>query len=256
MKQNEKTVTFNEKDLKGSRLRCMMLTSAPDRQVAKVLSNLIYPFATVATSDVWMPRGFQKPDEAKLGESRGFLSNKHQETITAWWLKKRGKANTPNWDIASTCTFRGRKGIVLVEAKAHQEEFKVKGDNCGSENIDNQIQIKSAISEAKHALNADPQTCFSGWSLSDSGSYQLSNRFSWAWKLASLGIPVILVYLGFLNAAEMAGTILTSTEQWHDCVVERSKGIVPAEVWDRSLQIGKVPLIPLIRALDVNVSVS
>ena len=33
--------------------------------------------------------------------------------------------------------------------------------------------------------------------------YSLCNRVAWAWKLAQLGVPVVWVYLGFLNATEM-----------------------------------------------------
>ena len=259
MKQNEKNIAFNAKDLKGSRLRCMMFTNLPDERIADHLTNLVQPYATVRPDDVWMPRGFQKPDEARMGESKSFLSAKQRETITAWWLKKRGRANTPNWDIASTCVIGGCKGIVLVEAKAHENEFQVTGDNCGSENKENRIKIKSAISEANAGLNGDGQTRFSGWSLSEKGSYQLSNRFAWSWKIASLGVPVILIYLGFLNAWEMkkdGDRILTSTKHWQDYVTESAKQIVPPEAWGKRLVIGSTSFIPLIRALDVNVSVS
>ena len=31
----------------------------------------------------------------------------------------------------------------------------------------------------------------------------MSNRFAWAWKLASSSVPVVLIYLGFLRADEM-----------------------------------------------------
>ena len=53
--------------------------------------------------------------------------------------------------------------------------------------------------EADHALNG----VLPGWSLSRDSHYQLANRFAWAWKLADMGLPTILIYLGFLNAAEM-----------------------------------------------------
>ena len=55
------------------------------------------------------------------------------------------------------------------------------------------------MSEANQALN---QT-LPGWALSSKRHYQLSNRFAWAWKLADLRLPVVLVYLGFLKANEM-----------------------------------------------------
>jgi hypothetical protein len=31
----------------------------------------------------------------------------------------------------------------------------------------------------------------------------MSNRFTWAWKLAEFGKPIILIYLGFLACDEM-----------------------------------------------------
>ena len=30
------------------------------------------------------------------------------------------------------------------------------------------------------------------------------NKVSWAWKLAELGLPVVLVYLGFIGCNDMA----------------------------------------------------
>jgi hypothetical protein len=41
------------------------------------------------------------------------------------------------------------------------------------------------------------------WALSRDWCYQMSIRFAWAWKLAGLGKPVILIYLGFLAYDEM-----------------------------------------------------
>ena len=41
------TITIPTKDLSGSRLRCLMLTSPPEAHVAKVLSMLVPPLATV-----------------------------------------------------------------------------------------------------------------------------------------------------------------------------------------------------------------
>ena len=38
-----------------------------------------------------------------------------------------------------------------------------------------------------------------GLCISRDRCYQFSNRIAFAWKLVSLGIPVVLVYLGFLN---------------------------------------------------------
>ncbi len=56
-------------------------------------------------------------------------------------------------------------------------------------------QIGDAISEARGALS---HFC-SSISISRDTHYQLSNRIAYTWKLASVGIPTILLYLGFIN---------------------------------------------------------
>ena len=58
--------------------------------------------------------------------------------------------------------------------------------------------------------------------------YQLSNRFAWLWKLASLGIPVVLLYLGFLNAQDMTddGPLFRSEEEWTRAMKDHRRGAV------------------------------
>jgi hypothetical protein len=70
------------------------------------------------------------------------------------------------------------------------------------------------------------------WALSRDWNYQMSNRFAWAWKLADLGIPVILVHLGFLNAHEMndKGRPFADHEDWTRAVMRHSQALFPAEV--------------------------
>ncbi len=72
-----------------------------------------------------------------------------------------------------------------------------------------------------------------GWRLSRDRCYQLSNRFAWAWKLVDLGVPVILVYLGFLDATEMSdeGSPFADHGDWQHCVMSHARGLVPDEVW-------------------------
>jgi hypothetical protein len=86
--------------------------------------------------------------------------------------------------------------------------------------------------------------------------YQLSNRFAWAWKVATLGVPVVLAYLGFLNAKEM-GQPFTSHEAWERCLLAYADGTVPRTVWNSgSIQVNDTPLVPLIRSVDVNVAIN
>ena len=78
----------------------------------------------------------------------------------------------------------------------------------------------------------------------------MSNRFAWAWKIASLGVPVVLVYLGFLNADEMTdrGQPLATHESWVKAVHEHSQGIVPAAAWDAPINVNGVLLQCCIRS--------
>ena len=245
----EKTVAFQRKELKGSRLRCLMLTSLPHRQVAACLNELVQPHGVIdSDADVWMPGGFLEPDEAKLGEAERFLSEPDRERITDWWLAVKPHANTPNWDLASTCTVDGKEGLVLVEAKAHKSELSLAGktDPTTKNGKKNHKRIEAAIKEASAGLN----THSLGWALSRDEHYQLCNRFAWSWKLASMGIPVVLVYLGFLNADEMEDP-LSSAEAWCGAVRAYSSGIVPAGVWGSRVIVGSTPIYPIIRSIDL-----
>ena len=189
------------------------------------------------------------PSEAKLGEAPGFLRSEHRETVTNWWLAVQGGANTPNWDIACTASIGGRDGLILVEAKAHDKELKAEGKPDGG-NAANRARIAAAIDEANRGLNA----ILPGWGLSRDSHYQLSNRFAWSWKIASLGIPVILVYLGFLHAEEMCdvGTPIADADAWVRLVKDYGRGIVPEAAWEEELLVNGTPVRPLIRSLRLD----
>lgn len=259
MSPSEKTVMLKESDMKGSRARCLILTSMPRTEVADFLNRLVSPYADVGPDDVWMPNGFIEPDEAKLGETSTFLDDTQRDRLTKWWLDVRPNANTPNWDLVSTCTIDGKKGLVLIEAKAHEGELSKSGkaepetDNGRK----NHARIRQAIKDANLGLMAGSQLM--GWSLSVDSHYQLCNRFAWTWKVASLGVPVVLVYLGFLNAVEMdysGRTILTSDSQWNDCMLDYANGVVPTAAWNKTINIDSASLLAIVRSVDVAISAS
>ena len=236
-------VVFREKELKGSRLRCLMLTSGSREQVAERLSNMIGHLGIVdPQKHKWMPQGFLNKPEAQLGRTKTFLSDEQREQLLNWWLAT--KAPTPHWDIVSECTIDGKKGLLLVEAKAHQPELK-ENDPCSSTNIDNRQQIARAINDASTGLNS----VLPGWALSRDKHYQLCNRWAWSWKLATMGIPVILIYAGFLNADEMKNPFKSASE-WKDSVLVYSEKYVPVKAWGQKIEIGGTPFYGLIRAID------
>ena len=63
-----------------------------------------------------------------------------------------------------------------------------------------------SFSRDTNAEAAEGLRCETGklWGLSRDHHYRFSNRFAWSWKLATFGLLAVLVYLGFLNAQEMA----------------------------------------------------
>ena len=83
-------------------------------------------------------------------------------------------------------------------------------------------------------------------------SIQLANRFACSWKLASLGIPIVLVYLGFLHADDMAknGTLFRSGEDWTRTLKSIAQGVVDKSCWGRRLEINGTPLSALICAIE------
>ncbi len=242
------------KERRGSRVRCVIFTDGHKSEVARRLTELVFPHAVVYPDrHVWQPRGFVDFSEAKLGETPKFLSEQDRETLTNWWLAVRSRANTPNWDVVSQATMEGRDGLILVEAKAHDQELlkEIVGKSDTRSSSDNSRanheRIGKAILEANDALDR----ILPGWNLSRDSHYQLSNRFAWAWKVASLGTPIVLVYLGFLQAEEMRdqGEPFRDVRAWEETVRAHAKGIVPETAWDQPLYLNGIPFRALIRAV-------
>lgn len=240
--------TLRERDFRGSRFRCLLATSQSRPEVAQFLNNLTPHGISVTENHAWAPNGFTEPAEAKLAETVDFLNEKDRKVLESWWLAEL-PANTPNWDLVSKCDHNGTDGLILVEAKAHHDEFN-SSDTCGA-GPDNLACIKQALKEANDAWN----NIASGFSLSVDSKYQLSNRFAFAWKVASLGIPVVLVYLGFLNADDMSDyKMLKSHEDWEECVKSGGQSRVPKSAWNQTFHINNTPLTVSIRSATVKVT--
>jgi hypothetical protein len=261
------------KERRGSKPRCHLLTHGSSGAVAERLTAVVTPFARVAPSDCWMPEGFEQTDEAELHKAIRLLSDEHCAQVRRWWFATfRGGLQTgPSFDIASTCTMEGKPGILLVEAKAHDEELiKEEGakplkarsprgsraarDPCPPQKpSDGQKTNHNWIGEAIQAAN-EPYTIATGfnWYLSRDSRYQMSNRFASACKLAELGHPVILVFLGFLKATEIAdqGNPLETPAQWDALVKAHSQPLFPAAVWNQRWKVDGQSFVPLIRSLD------
>ena len=238
------------KDTRGSRPRCVLLTDgSPDRVAERLTRMVCRPEVVVSPGDRWRPQGTSDVREAQLDKAAEggavLLPESIRRQLREWWLVEgAGRSRTPNWDIASTCCVSGRKGLLLVEAKAHAKELS-KGDRCGAAPA-NRERIESALAEANASLR---MLTGGSWRLSAEHHYQLSNRFAWSWKLAALGVPVVLLYLGFLDAVEMEdkGSPFGSGNDWRDMLLEHCRGVIEASCWERTLDVEGSPLLPLMR---------
>ncbi len=246
---------------RGSRPRCVLLTDGAPEDVAQRLTELIdVPEIAVTPSHKWLPCGkpFKTEDgqwdvtpakEVDLGRPNCLVPPKIQQQLKKWWLAVPKNPRTPSWDIASTCRINGKEGLLLIEAKAHAKELSPKSDKCGSTNSDNRTSIRHAIAEASAGLHTATE---GPWDISRDHHCQISNRFAWAWKLASLGVPVVLLYLGFVEARDMVGKeLFHSCNDWETVVKDYCEGVVDNTCWGRWLDISGTPLLPLIRSSDL-----
>ena len=192
------------------------------------------------------------------------LTEEKQLDLWNWWLEAGNRGtSTPTWDLISTCNIDNCRGLLLVEAKAYNGENSPAGKtNDSRTNIKNHEKIKGAIEQACDALDKITKLT---WGIQRDSYYQLSNRFAWAWKLASLGVPVVLLYLGFLNAEDMQDKGKEIYQNQADLLSEFQGDditrIVPFEAWEKPLGVNdtagnKTLFIPLLRGLNCNVSLS
>ena len=250
------------KERRGSKPRCHLLTSGQPAEVAARLTALIDPFGSVNPDDSWMPEGFEDVEEAQLHKAPRLIAEPVASKLRDWWLAPGShRALTPNFDIASTCSVAGTPGILLIEAKAHEAELL---NECHGRKLDSRPRrdgqmpdpralshdtIGDAISEACAGLASATGLRLA---ISRDRCYQMSNRFAWAWKLTQLGIPVVLVYLGFLNCDEMRAHSdpFASDAVWTRLVLEHSAPLFPETMWNRPWACNGQTLIPLVRSLE------
>jgi hypothetical protein len=193
-----------------------------------------------------------------VGQSEPFLSREQQDQLADWWLVHKRGAKLPTWDLVVAALDKsGRPGLVLIEAKAHASELSEAGKQWPQRKSPeeqkrsngNHERIGRAISEATISLqHIDPDI-----RLSRDKSYQLSNRIAFAWKLASMGIPVALIYLGFIGDAAIscAEDCFHEAAQWRKAFLGHAAEHFPARLYDREINSGAASFWFLFRELPV-----
>lgn len=129
-----------------------------------------------------------------------------------WWIPNRG--NRPTWDYICQATIAGRKGLILLEAKAHKNECNAKrkskpilsatmSEKSFKEKLENHDSIIKCITEELGELGG-----------SYAGYYQIVNRIAYANKAQrELEMPVLLVFLGFIGDKSF-GDNWNKPEEW------------------------------------------
>jgi hypothetical protein len=234
----------NSKPFAGSRMHVLDWVEGHDGDFVDSINLLLRPTgAVVEREGPWRPRGYVDPAEALLDRPSGaLLSLEISLRLRAWWLFiDRPTSSDPNWDLAAAAVFPGgRRGLVLVEAKAHAGELdgeaggKRLSQDASPNSLANHKRIADAIAEARDALGG----AAAGVRISRDKCYQLSNRIAFAWKAAAEGIPTVLIYLGF-TGDEVVGRLskpIYDGAKWSELVSTHTADILPASMWEREIR--------------------
>lgn len=248
---------------KGSQLRCLLLSSLAPDKLQHVLKSIIEQknqgsIRVDFTKDFkYFPKGPTCHKEVELDKARIPIngSTEYCKKLQGWWLDKY--ARTPVWDFVCTATIDNTPGLILIEAKAHQNELVKEKDSSGAkEGSANRSKIESVLSEVNTKYN---------YKLSASNYFQLSNRIAWSIKLASLGIPVVLIYLGCIDTKELSiskkDSLINRANQWDDLVKAYSekvsfrdweKKISGQQMQDDSFSVAPSFVYPIIRTVNIH----
>jgi hypothetical protein len=187
-------------------------------------------------------------DSKHLGPRFSLIAMRGQAFAGGGWLTSKVPTRR-----TGTSQVEGNPGLVLVEAKANVPELGLSGkhlDSTASQaSRGNHKRIACAIDEARTALRlVNPKV-----SITRDSHYQLSNRIAFTWKLASPGIPTVLVYLGFLGDQGIAdaGEPFRDKLHWDDVFANYAHSLVPDELFERSIECGPARAWFLVRSRPV-----
>ena len=189
------------KPLRGSKKHLLDLLDSSS--FAERLKELLVPAKIpIEVGAGRQPSGHQNLKEIEIPE----FCRRHCATwfdlrkLQGWWLPTERTDKGATWDLLSTCMIGGRNGLLLAEAKAHEEELDYAGkqlkETASAQSKVNHAHIRDTLARVSDNLD---QRLDGKVSISIDSHYQLANRIAWAWKLAESGLPVVILYLGFLG---------------------------------------------------------
>jgi len=224
-----------------------------------VLHQMVAPIGcSIDSAAIYQPQGSVNAAETQLIDAgTKFVSPEQSRILKDWWLKYQQGARLPTWDLAVTAMLPPhQRALILVEAKAHAKELCRNGKDVAVRKTPDQqlrsnanhLQIQEAIKQANDYLSHS----IPGINFSSAECYQFANRVAWAWKLASLGVPVALVYLGFVGDKEIAqtGTFSTAAD-WYRAFVDHIVNHFPISHLGHEIPCGQASFWLIVRALEV-----
>jgi hypothetical protein len=121
--------------------------------------------------------------------------------------------------------------------------------NASANSQENHRRIGEAIGEVAAGLSAQ----LTGIAISRDGHYQLSNRLAFAWKLASLGIPSVLVYLGFTgdNGIRDVGEPFAHDDHWQHTFRDHLHTVCTTSVLAAPIDVGSASFWVLSRSRPI-----
>jgi hypothetical protein len=198
--------------------------------------------ATIAAAPFPQPAGRRNKADWQEYYVEQYLTSRpipgwSQSMPSAWWVN--GGGTRPTWDLLCHVEVNAQPGILLVEAKAHQGELHWPGKRLdpSASVLSNQshAQIARCIVEANSALS---RSCGGVFNLSACSHYQLANRMAYAWKLANLGLPVVLMYLGFIGDTYFKGDYIRDDWHWQRVMGGYLQGVIPQQFPEQAHPVG------------------
>jgi hypothetical protein len=215
---------------KGSYRHMLDLVTASNFR--EVMSDLLAGTdASLADTDFRHPCGRSRKEDRAEVKLEDYLKRYpvlgYSGLDRRWWIAFKG--SRPTWDLVCHINMAGKPGLLLVEAKAHFSEMGEKNKKSAADpendrSIANDLSIRLRLAEASLRLT---ELGLGGFRLSADHEYQLSNRLAYLQKLASDGIPTVLMYLGWLTSPDWPNDAFPDGTEWEKCVTSHMSKIGP-----------------------------
>lgn len=234
--------------MRGSRKHLLDLLDS--EHVEQRLTDLLLGTGvTVAAGAARQPLGHREPSEWTIRRfaAKHLAGQFDYDSFDRWWVGDQYQ--NPQWDLLVACDIDGRPGLLMVEAKAHECEVSQSGkplkDAASEQSKANHEQIGRCVAAARQGLSSLVDRI----AISRDSHYQLSNRVASAWKLASLGLPVALLYLGFTGDTYFRD-YLRDADHWQRVVGAYMADVLPLSFPEQPIAIPRgATMRMLIRSL-------